>query len=306
MLQKMFFWKTPKTGQILESQVNSRLNFTCTKCGSCCTKAPKLSMKEMLDLSDTFFIQLSHNVFLSYDKSPLSRQLEDHYSKFCKTFILPEKKCKLFYFVQPIAISHSSQKCSALSDNLCSIFYKKPNHCALAPLDVLVPEERFSEYFAQTWQPLISSSNYSCDISSNAQPLYENSEISSRMQQNLFYLSLEDIKACTDLFLDHYLLNDEELKSHIHNCFLAASKNAWAIIYSSASEFLAALAVLDKISMQESLIFAQNQLSLIDKLISQSLEKKNPLDKEFTKLMRSEQKRVKQILSDMGYADKSL
>ena len=272
------------------------LNFSCTKCGSCCTSAPNLTFSEFLNMSADFYVKISHCSALSYENAPLSRQMVDYYGKFCHTFYLPEKKCHLFYFTSLKAITRASSVCPKLKNNLCSIQHKKPLHCTVAPLNPMVSEEDQVETFRDIWLPKIENKQFQCQIDSRAPLLIRDNQIDNSIIQDSFYQFLIETRNFTDLYIKYYLDNEERLKQHISYCFEAAKVSNSSLFYTSALDLLEKyynLGLIDKIVLQN---ICQNQIDYLDKEISLALAQRNLNDRATTSQMKEELSRYKYFL----------
>lgn len=275
------------------------LNFSCTKCGACCTEPPQLTMQEALELSDKFFLQLAHFSIVSYEKAPIHKDLIDHYTKFCHIFYLPESNCHLYYFVALKAVARPSQKCPQLVGNLCSIQHKKPIMCRIAPLNAMVSEEQQPNTFESQWQPLIREGVFKCDTSSNAPLIVKDGSIDNYLMEENFYQYLNQIRELTNFYVKNVLNVEDTMKQHIKYCYGTAAKTNSSVFYTSNLDVLKNyynLSMIDDYSVQH---FVDNQKTFIKQDIERSLSQKFLNDRDITKLMRAELK----ILNDYQLED---
>lgn len=266
----------------------TNLNFSCTKCGSCCKTAPQLTTQETMDLSEQFFVQLSHYSILSYEKTPLSKELIEHYSRFCQIFFLPEKQCHLFYFVSLSSINRPSAYCSQLVNNLCSIENKKPLFCKAAPLNIMMPEEQQIHIFNTQWRPLIDSNIFKCDTSQSAKKLITNNTIVDEQYQNDYYTLLNSIRQLTTFYVNKFLHDEHKRKEHIGYCFESCSQTNSSLFYTSSLDLFDFYYKLSLINQYQLDNFISTQKSFLKKEIAKALIQKDLNDRSITKLMRKE------------------
>lgn len=274
----------------------TNLNFSCTKCGSCCKSAPQLTTQETMDLSEHFFIQLSHYSILSYEKTPLSKELIEHYSRFCQIFFLPEKQCHLFYFVSLSSVNRPSAYCSKLSNNLCSIENDKPLFCKAAPLNIMMPEEKQIEIFNTQWAPLINNNTFKCDTSLSAQKLIVNNAIAQEQYQNDYYTLLNSIRQLTNFYVTHVLSDEKKRKEHIGYCFESCSQTNSSLFYTSCLDLFDFYYKLSLINQYQLDSFINKQKIFLKKEIAKALIQKDLNDRSITKLMRKELEKLENYI----------
>lgn len=266
----------------------TELQFGCSKCGACCSNAPQLTFSEVLDLSDRFFVQLAHLSAISYEKNPMPRDLQEHYSKFCHSFYLPEKKCHLFYFVSFQAVNRPSQPCPQLRDKLCSIHVQKPTFCKIAPLNPMVPEEFQVEFFDKNWLPKIQKQQFLCDLSPQSPTLVKDNKIAQFLQEEDFYDFLTSVRNLTDAYIKYYLDDEARLKEHILQCYERSKDTHSSLFYTSPLDLFQKyynVMLMDRFVVEN---FSQNQKEFLQKDIAAALSIKNLNDRTITKLMREE------------------
>lgn len=260
------------------------IHFSCEQCGKCCSKAPSMSFYDMLELSEEFIFQTSHQSVISYSKTPLDKHLLMHYQALGHTIMLPEIEASLFYYLDFSPIDYPSYKnCSKLIDNKCSIYGKRPTPCKLSPLN-----SRFDD--TQQWRNLqffkdkTKKEQWLCNFS-NSSPVVFSQEQLYRLEDNrLYFQDVDNIRSFTDIYIEFLKLNEKHIDNHFKSVFSFLMKNQLMI-----SDLIIPLQVArynNLISEDYALNFIENQIALIDKEMEAALKFKRKEDRKTSKLYK--------------------
>jgi len=127
--------------------------FACTQCGACCNRSPEVELSEAAALADVFVFRLMFRIyerpraFAGYLACGRSGSAEAfHESKrLLNAFAARKGSIKKrhggkaveydhYLMISALTVDTGSGTCSALNDNRCSIYARRPLACRTAPL----------------------------------------------------------------------------------------------------------------------------------------------------------------------------
>ncbi len=158
--------------------------FACTSCGQCCNRAPELELGEAAALADVFVLQLMLRIY------SLPRGLADYAAdlprdqasaEFYQTKRLlsrfaaaswnakVQRGSKVLDYVQYLSVSVlpldlGIGACSALADNRCSIYPRRPLSCRAVPLHYSRPEASA----ARALDAFVATPGFACAVDDSA------------------------------------------------------------------------------------------------------------------------------------------
>jgi Fe-S-cluster containining protein len=129
------------------------LRFACTQCGKCCNRSPEVELSEAAALADVFVFRLMFRIyerprtFAGYLASGRSGSAEAfHESKRLLNAFAARKgatrkrhggktvEYDRYLMISALTVDTGSGTCSALSENRCGIYERRPLACRTAPL----------------------------------------------------------------------------------------------------------------------------------------------------------------------------
>lgn len=122
----------PVNEVLSNKSIGQGFEFNCSACGKCCNSGPQMTFSEAFELRDVFIQRL----FITVKKYNYGESLE--HVKYAHALGIPVRNellnyCHKICFLSPGVISYES-KCPALNtDNLCSIYDRRPSICRSVP-----------------------------------------------------------------------------------------------------------------------------------------------------------------------------
>lgn len=276
------------------------LNFSCTACGACCNSNPKFNFIEMMDLSDEFIFQTSHNVFISTNDNLLDKDILEHYRKFNQMIVLPEFNATMFYHIDFIGIKlvNNASSCDKLNNNICSIYGKRPNYCRLMPLSIKEPLSNMKTI--QIFKDKTEANFWNCDFSLNAKPLLKNGQLVNIYTQNEYFREILGLQETTDIFIN-FLNNISEEKKTEHFKFLFENASKNHIVISDVFSVLHAM--MDTGLLSEKLLenFIHNQIQLMESYLNKNILHKLKDNLKTHRMLKDLLKRYKSYLQNKPY-----
>lgn len=240
------------------------IHFSCKKCGSCCSTTPNMTLFDMMELSDEFIFQTSHNVSISYATSPLEKNATDYYRMISHTIVMPELEASMFYYVDfSILPLQTSRSCEKLKNKECSIYIKRPNACKLLPLSNKF-DETLQWKTINFFKDMTQKADWKCDFSSNAPILIKDNEIYNRAYKTIYNIEMENIRDFTDKYMGFIdFFGHEKKNQHLKRLFNSV-RNKQTLI--SDIIFSLQVAIFNSlITVDDANIFLKKQLVLIKK-----------------------------------------
>jgi len=209
---------------------DQEIRFSCTQCGKCCEKPPRVNFYEMLDLADKFIFQTAHHTMISYAEKPLDKSLLEHYQIIGHTIMMPELEASLFYFVDFMPVPLVSYKmCSQLKDNACQIYGQRPNSCRLSPFSAFYDSQdqwKTVNFFNER----VKANNWNCSFDEKAPIIFKNGDIYSPGLNAIYHQEVTHIREITDKYVEFLALQENNRKNeHFKALFDAMQKNALII-----------------------------------------------------------------------------
>ncbi len=257
--------------------MNDVVKFNCTKCGGCCSEAPKVNFYEMLELQSDFIWQSCHNVIVSTVDNPINKIKAEQLQIIGNTIVVPEEDLSLFYYIdfQPINLTVNN-RCPKLSiENLCSIYGKRPTRCRLSPFNILENENSQIRNIS-IFKEKSDKGLWGCSFSENEQPLYSEFGFKQANHKSLFYQEINQIRDITDKYIDFLEIQDDKAKQkHFESLFEYSVKEKFNTVFSDL-EFIFHMVLyfnlVDSFSINE---FISSQLKLIQEVNSEIDKDKN-------------------------------
>lgn len=161
------------------------LRFACTQCGKCCNRAPEIELSEAAELLDVFVFRLMFRLYWLPQNARDYRQGSERQANSSSVFF--EKKRLLSAFsarrypakalrgskrvaftkylvISALALDTIEGECSALEDNKCGIYERRPVSCRSVPLHY----SRAQANAAADLEAFVGTSGYQCDTSDAA------------------------------------------------------------------------------------------------------------------------------------------
>lgn len=258
------------------------IHFSCTQCGKCCNKSPKVNYFDMLELSDEFIFQTSHNAVISFKNKIIEKEDIEHYQKLGHTILLPELESSLFYWIDFISLNNPSYtSCSKLKDNKCTIHSKKPQSCQLAPFGL-----NFSE--KNQWKSLnyykdnVEKNNWGCDFSKNSSLVFSNNSLYQNHTSSVFYNNLNFIKDFTDKYIEFLSFYGEERKNKHFKALFVSYKDG-SLMLTDLIQSLLVLKSYNIVGKELIVKTIENQIRLLETEIKKSTIFKVKKDLQYTR-----------------------
>ena len=255
-------------------QKEQEIHFSCTQCGKCCDKAPRVNFYEMLELSDKFIFQTAHHTMISHADHPLDKSLCEHYQLIGHTIMMPELDASLFYFIDFLPIHLATTKtCPQLKDNLCTIYGRRPNSCRISPLSSYYDEQdqwKTINFFSDK----VKNHNWGCSFDEKDPIIFKNNQIYSPSMNALYNQEIIAIRETTDKYIEFLSMQGDDRKNeHFKALFDAMQKNA--LVITDVIFYLQASVYFNIISSELAKNFIITQKQLIEKELTIATEMKN-------------------------------
>lgn len=168
--------------------------FACTQCGKCCNRSPEVELSEAAALSDVFVFRLMFRLYWlpqqvsDYrrggerlpNSSPIffeKKRLLDAFAarKYSAKAIREGKRVDYtkYLVISALALDTIEAACSALSDNRCGIYDRRPLTCRSVPLHY----SRVEALAAFDLEAFVGTSGYRCDTGDAAQIILKDGRI---------------------------------------------------------------------------------------------------------------------------------
>jgi Fe-S-cluster containining protein len=166
--------------------------FACTQCGKCCNRSPEVELSEAAALADVFVFRLMFRIherpraFAGYVASGRSGSAEAfHESKrLLNAFAARKGSTKRphggktveydqYLMISALTVDTGSGTCSALNENRCSIYERRPLACRTAPLHYARAEASAGTCLEE----FVRTPDYRCNTDENAPVVIEGSRI---------------------------------------------------------------------------------------------------------------------------------
>lgn len=243
--------------------MNNIFHFNCTQCGKCCSKPPHVNFFEMLELSDKFIFQISHNTKISKADNPLPKSICQHYQTIAHTIMLPELDSSMFYFIDFIPIQlNSLNHCEQLDNKLCKIYGSRPNRCRLSPFSSKYDDTEQIKAITLFKESAIKN-NWECSFNKEDNLLYKDNDFVLNYTSNLYYQEISNIRTITDKYIEYISANNEESKNnHFKNLFNSVKINK--LMVTSVIIMLECALYYSLIDNYTFTNFIKNQISLLN------------------------------------------
>jgi Fe-S-cluster containining protein len=162
--------------------------FSCTRCGACCNRSPETELSEAAALADVFVFRLMFRLhslptsFAQYRGASSERFYQS--KRLLNAFAAHSYRTKTrvagkaveydrYLIISALALDRGIGACSALSDQSCGIYERRPLACRTVPL-------RYSRGEAAAEDDLrafVASAGYRCDTSESAPVVLEDGRI---------------------------------------------------------------------------------------------------------------------------------
>lgn len=243
---------------------DQEIRFSCTQCGKCCEKPPRVNFYEMLELADKFIFQTAHHTMISYAQNPLEKTLSHHYQLIGHTIMMPELDASLFYFIDFMPIPLLSYKaCPQLKDNLCQIYGERPSSCRLTPFSAFYDSQdqwKTVNFFKER----VTANNWDCSFEEKDTLIFKNNDIYSPSLNALYHQEVTHIREITDKYVEFLSMQQGDRKNqHFKALFDGLQKNA--LIITDVILMLQCALTFNLISAEMATNFILKQRSLIEK-----------------------------------------
>jgi Fe-S-cluster containining protein len=264
---------------------NQDIHFSCTQCGKCCDKPPRVNFYEMLDLADKFIFQTAHHTMISHASTPLDKSLSLHYQIIGHTIMMPELEASLFYFIDFMPIQFISHKtCDQLKDNLCQIYGERPITCRLSPFSAFFDEQdqwKTINFFKEQAE----SKGWQCSFDKPSPLVYKNNDLYNPSQSALYHQEILNIRNITDKYIEYLSMQGEDKKNnHFKALFDAMQKNA--LVITDVIFILQAAIQYNLIDQSLAENFIKKQKKLLELELNKALELKNKDDLPTSRLYK--------------------
>ena len=213
----------------MENSINENVNFSCNMCGKCCSESPRTHFYEMLELSNEFVFQTTHNAILSTTKKLLDKKIAEHYGVLGHTIVMPELEASMFYFIDFKPLELPTYKgCSKLTpEGKCSIYASRPTLCRLAPLSPYFSESQQYRVI-QIFEDNTKKNIWNCDFESKT-AILKKGEIAKYQDDEMYIAYINSTRAMTDLFVEAVSFSEETKNNHFKTLFQMINKNSTMI-----------------------------------------------------------------------------
>jgi Fe-S-cluster containining protein len=166
--------------------------FACTQCGKCCNRSPEVELSEAAALADVFVFRLMFRIherpraFAGYLASGRSGSADAfHESKrLLKVFAARKGSTKKrhggkaveydqYLMISALTVDTGSGTCSALNENRCSIYERRPLACRTAPLHYARAEASAGNCLDE----FVRTPGYRCDTNESAPVVIDENRI---------------------------------------------------------------------------------------------------------------------------------
>jgi Fe-S-cluster containining protein len=168
--------------------------FACTQCGKCCNRPPEVELSEAAALSDVFVFRLMCRLYWlpqqlsdyrrGGERQPDSSPVFFEKKRLLNAFAARKYSAKAmrdgkrvdytrYLVISALALDTIEAACSALNDNKCSIYDRRPLTCRSVPLHYSRPEA----LAASDLEAFLGTSGYRCDASDAAQIILKDGRI---------------------------------------------------------------------------------------------------------------------------------
>jgi len=153
--------------------------FACTQCGKCCDRSPEVELCEAAALADVFVFRLMFRLH-SLPKVPVYRRGESASAFYERKRLLSAHAARTYskkyvgegkltehinyLMISALAVDAGRGACSALSDNRCGIYERRPLGCRTVPFHYSRLESSAERDLTQ----FVGTSGYGCDVGETA------------------------------------------------------------------------------------------------------------------------------------------
>lgn len=251
---------------------NDIVHFACTQCGKCCVKTPNMSFEDIMQLSNHFIFQTTHNVEISYATNPLEKLQLEYYQMIGHTIMIPDLDASLFYHINfGVLPLQNSNQCDKLVDNKCSIYMDRPNACRLLPISNNFDEElqwKAVNFFAK------KELGWDCDFSTAAPILLKDNQIYSQSYNSIYNIEMQNIRNYTDKYMS-FIENFGAEKKNKHFLRLFNTVKVQQQLLTDVIFSLQVGIFYSIITIEDANLFMSNQIVLLKQALTNCLEKKD-------------------------------
>jgi Fe-S-cluster containining protein len=168
--------------------------FACTQCGKCCNRSPEVELSEAAALSDVFVFRLMFRLYWlpqqvgdyrrDGERQPNSNSIFFEKKRLLTAFAARKYSAKAmregkriahtkYLVISALALDTDEAACSALSENKCGIYDRRPLTCRSVPLHY----SRAEALAAFDLETFVGTSGYRCDIGDTAQIILKDGRI---------------------------------------------------------------------------------------------------------------------------------
>lgn len=160
----------------------SVLRFSCTQCGMCCDRSPEVGLSETFALADVFIFRLMFRLHWLPQQIPSTQYFQQ--KRLLNTFAARKTLVKVwsdgkrlartrYLLVSSLTLDTSIGACSALRNNRCGIYERRPSSCRSVPFHYSHTESAAESGL----KAFVSTPGYRCDTSDAADIVLENGRI---------------------------------------------------------------------------------------------------------------------------------
>lgn len=168
--------------------------FACTRCGKCCNRSPEVELSEATTLSDVFVFRLMFRLYWlpqqvrdyrrGGQRQPNSSPVFFEKKRLLNAFAARKYSAKAmregkpvaytkYLVISALALDTIEAACSALSNNKCGIYDRRPLTCRSVPLHY----SRAAALAAFDLETFVGTSGYRCDTGDAAQIILKDGRI---------------------------------------------------------------------------------------------------------------------------------